>query len=101
MAVRTFTQRAIGLEILLHRPRALFVSAAQVGDHAFESLAKRIGNARLSAARPTFRELELLIGRALVVFVDLRLALLWRGLRGLHRPRRTMQHEIAMLLRQL
>ena len=101
VAGRALAQRAIRLEILLHRPRALFVAAAQVRDDAFESLAERIGNARLAAARPTLRELELLIVRVLLVLVDGRLAFLRRGLRRLRRAGRAVQHQIAMLLRQL
>ncbi len=43
VAHRALTQGAIGIELLLHRPRAFFEAAAQVGDHAFEVAAERLG----------------------------------------------------------
>ena len=43
LAGRAFAQRAVRLELLLHGPGALFESPPQVGDHAFEVAAERIG----------------------------------------------------------
>jgi len=40
---RAFAERAIRIELLLHRPRSFFESASQVREHAFEVLAEWIG----------------------------------------------------------
>ena len=47
LADRTLTQGAIRIELFLHRPRALFKAAPQVGNHAFEIAAERFGRHQL------------------------------------------------------
>ena len=95
---RALAQRAIRLEILLHRPRALFIPSAEIRNDAFESAAERIGHASPSRPlEPPLRELELLVVRVLLVVLDGRLALLRRGLGRLRarRPGRTARDRDA------
>src|SRR5688572_21400186 len=99
---RALTQRAVRLEILLHGPRALFIPAAKIRNDAFESFAEWIGNAGLpAAAGPALRKLELLLVPVVLVFLERWLAFLRCRLRCFHGSGRTIQHEIAVLPREL